>query len=83
MHGGYDGEHEKGWTNVEWFFREPGGLWRRRRERVEQVAWTPAEIRAAFRAAGFTRIQAWDATPFFDKGARISPGCRTYHLARK
>jgi SAM-dependent methyltransferase len=82
MHGGYDRERDKGWTNVEWFFRR-GRYWVRRQERVEQVSWTPAEIRATLRAAGFDRIRAWDATPFFGSDPYILPGCRTVYLARR
>ena len=81
MHGGYDRERERGWTSVEWFLRE-GKLWRRHRERVEQVAWTSAEIRRTLRDAGFDRVRAWDATLFRDD-TKISPGCRTFYLARK
>ncbi len=82
MHGGYDRENDRGWTNVEWFFKE-GRLWRRRRERIEQVCWSEAEIRRTLRAAGFDRIRKWDATPFFTGDPRISPGCRSFYLARK
>jgi SAM-dependent methyltransferase len=64
MHGGYDRQHDKGWTDAEWFFRE-ARLWRRCREHFEQVAWTAAEMRQTLRDAGFDRIRAWDATPFF------------------
>src|ERR1051325_3165049 len=74
MHGGYDRERDKGWTDVEWFIRD-GRYWVRRHERVEQVSWRPAEIRATLRAAGFDRIKAWDATSFFEGDRYIVPGC--------
>jgi hypothetical protein len=80
MHGGYDHQLDRGWSNVEWFFRD-GACWRRR-HRIEQVAWTEAETRSALRKAGFDRIGAFDATPFFT-GPGIRPGCRTFYLARK
>ena len=82
MHGGYDHRRDRGWTNLEWFLRD-GGCWRRRRERIEQVAWTEAEISGALRKAGCDRISAFDATPFFKGDRRIRPGCRTFYLARK
>lgn len=81
MHGGYDRARDRGWTNTEWFFRE-GKLWRRHHERIEQVAWTPAEIRSTLRDAGFDRVRAWDAR-LFSRMPNISPGCRTFYLARK
>jgi len=82
MHGGYDRTRDRGWSNLEWFFRE-GKLWRRRTERVEQVAWTPAETRGTLRGAGFDRVRAWDATRYCTNEPNISPGCRTFYLARK
>ena len=82
MHGGYDRERDRGWTDVEWFLRQ-GRHWVRRRERVEQVSWTPAEIRATLRAAGFDRIRAWDASPFYAGDPRMVPGCRTVYRARR
>ena len=82
MHGGYDRQRDRGWSNVEWFLRD-GKYWRRRHERIEQVAWTKAEMRSALRGAGFDRIGAFDATPFFTGDLRIRPGCRTFYLARK
>ena len=81
MHGGYDRERDRGWTHVEWFLRE-GKLWRRHHERIEQVAWTSAEIRRTLRDAGFDRVRAWDAR-LFSRMPNTSPGCRTFYLARK
>jgi SAM-dependent methyltransferase len=82
MHGGYDAEHDRGWTNLEWFLRE-GRCWRRHRERVEQVCWSASEIRDTLRASGFSSIRAWDATQFFRGHAKIDPGCRAFYVARK
>ena len=82
MHGGYDHQRDRGWTNLEWFLRD-GNCWRRRRERIEQVAWTEAEMSGTLRKAGFDRISAFDATPFFTGDPKIRPGCRTFYLARK
>ena len=82
MHGGYDHQRERGWTNLEWFLRD-GSCWRRRRERIEQVAWTEAEMSGTLHKAGFDRIRAFDATPFFSGDPKICPGCRTFYMARK
>ena len=82
MHGGYDRRRDKGWTIAEWFIRK-GKSWQRFRERVEEVAWTEAEIRQSLRRAGFDAIQAWDEAPFVRGEWKISPGYRTIYLARK
>ena len=80
MHGGYDARRDRAWSEVEWFIRE-GRRWRRERERVEEVCWTPQEICAALRAAGFKQIRSWDAMPFFKNDPIIRPGYRTVYLA--
>jgi SAM-dependent methyltransferase len=82
IRGGYDRRRRKGWTQIEWFLGR-GRAWRRSRERLEEVAWTPAEIRQSLRRAGFTRIQAWDEAPFWPPAWKIAPGFRTTYLARK
>ena len=82
MRGGYDRANEKAFADVEWFIRD-GPCWRRRHERVEEVCWTPAEIRAALREAGFGQIRRWDATPLFAEDPLLRPGYRTFYLARK
>jgi hypothetical protein len=38
---------------------------------------------STLRKAGFDRISAFDATPFFTGDPKIRPGCRTFYLARK
>ncbi len=82
MHGGYDRDSDKAWSDVEWFIRD-GKRWERRHEHVEEVCWTPTEIRRDLRTAGFERIRTWDATPFFADDHHIQPGYRTFYLARK
>ncbi len=82
MHGGYDHERDRGWSNVEWFLQD-GGCWRRHRERVEQVVWAATEMRRTLGEAGFDRVRAFDAQPFFAGDPKIRPGCRTFYLARK
>jgi len=81
MHGDYDARSGKAWTTAEFFIRD-GDLWRRHRERVEEVCWTPAEIREALTGAGFTRITARDAFPFFGNDALVRRGHRTVYLAK-
>jgi SAM-dependent methyltransferase len=63
MRGSYDRRRAKGCEDVEWFIRTKR-CWRRFHEHVEEVWWTPSEIRKTLRAAGFERIRAWDATLF-------------------
>jgi SAM-dependent methyltransferase len=82
MRGGYDRERDRGRTDVDWFIRN-GRRWERHREPIEQVAWTATEMRRALRQAGFDRIRAFDAAPFFVGDPKIEPGCRTFYLARK
>jgi len=82
MNSGYDRARDMAWGNVEWFVRE-GRLWRRHRERVEEVCWTAAEIRRTLRAAGFGRIRSWDAAPFMELDPFRQPGIRTLYLAQK
>jgi hypothetical protein len=82
MRGGYDRERHRGRTDVDWFLRE-GHRWRRHREHIQQVARSAAEVRRNLREAGFDRIRAFDATPFFAGDPKIQPGCRTFYLARK
>lgn len=81
MHGGYDRRRRKGWSKAEWFIRK-GKNWQRTVERVEQVAWTTAEIRQSLRRAGFSTVRAWDQAAFAREW-RIFPGQRTVYLARK
>jgi SAM-dependent methyltransferase len=69
-------------VEVECFIRE-GRLWRRHTERVEEVCWSPDEIRRALARAGLGDLHAWDAAPFFGRGTPVGPGCRTIYLARK
>ncbi|MCW5979993.1 MAG: methyltransferase domain-containing protein [Bryobacteraceae bacterium] len=81
MRGGHVRGSDRAWTNVEWFVRE-GKCWKRHHEHVEEVCWTAAEMRAALAQAGFDRIRAWDAAPFFND-ALTRPGNRTFWRARK
>ncbi len=82
MRNHHDCPRDRAWSEIEWFIRE-GKLWRRFHEHVDEVCWTPGEIRSALSAAGFDRLRAWDAAPFFKGTPLIRPGCRTFYLARK
>jgi len=82
MRGAYDQRRDKGTTDIEWFIHQKG-CWRRFRERVEQVAWTRADVLQTLRAAGFRRIRACDATAFFHGDTRSRPGCRTFYVAQR
>jgi hypothetical protein len=59
-----------------------GQLWRRHSERIEEVCWSADEIEGVFRAAGFDELAAIDAAPLL-KLPEITPGCRTFYVARK
>ncbi len=82
MRNGNDYRHDHAWSDIEWFIRE-GAFWRRRREHIDEVCWSAAEIRNTLRAAGFDRVRAWDAAPFWRGDPIMRPGCRTIYLARK
>ncbi len=75
-------EHVRSVAAIDTFIRD-AGCWRRHHERVEEVCWSSSEIRHTLRQAGFDRISAFDATPFFTGDSKIHPGCRTFYLARK
>lgn len=82
MRNGHNRRVERAWSDVEWFI-QVGKFWRRRNERVEEICWKSHEIRRVLRQAGFDRLRAWDAAPFFKNNSLIAPGCRTIYLARK
>jgi SAM-dependent methyltransferase len=81
MRSGHKPATDRAWSDVEWFVRK-GKAWTRHHERVEEVCWTPDEIRDALTRAGFDRLRTWDAAKFFND-AFIRPGHRTFWLARK
>ena len=86
MNNGLNRTADRAWSEIDWFIREPGGRnhWRRYQEHVEEICWTEGEIRLALEAAGFGEIECWDAAPFFKNAdTRVSPGCRSFYLARK
>ena len=82
MRGSYDRRRAKGCVDLEWFLRQ-GIRWRRFHEHVEEVWWTAAEVRRALRAAGFGRIQTWDASILSRGQPHLFAGCRTFYLAQK
>lgn len=82
MRNGHNSKADRAWSDIEWFVRV-GKLWRRYRERVEEVCWDAGEIRLTLQKAGFDRVDGWDGAPFFKDDPLIGPGCRTVYLARK
>lgn len=82
MRSGHNAQASKAWSDVDWFIRE-GDVWRRRRERVEEVCWERDEIRHTFLMAGFDQLRVWDAAPFFKDNSMMSPGCYAIYLAHK
>ena len=80
MRNGHSPRGERAWSDVDWLIRE-GTVWRRHHERVAEVCWSGAEMRASLRAAGFESVRGWDAAPFFGN-PMIVRGCRTVYLAR-
>ena len=73
---------DRAFSDIEWFIRD-GKSWQRHREHIEEVCWDSDEIRRHLRGAGFERVRAWDAAPFFGGNPLIGPRCRTVYLARK
>ncbi|HWQ53613.1 MAG TPA: class I SAM-dependent methyltransferase [Bryobacteraceae bacterium] len=82
MRGGYDRRRDKAFADAHVFVQK-GRLWERGHERIEQVCWTSAEIRAVLSDAGFDRVRARDAAPFFKGNPLYRRGYRTFWLARK
>jgi SAM-dependent methyltransferase len=81
MRNGHSRRAERAWSDIEWFIRD-GKCWRRQHERVEEVCWDAREIRRVLKQAGFVDVRSWDAAPFW-KNPLVTPGCRTFYLARK
>jgi SAM-dependent methyltransferase len=81
MHGGHRRGTDRAWTDIEWFIRQRR-TWRRHHEHFEEVCWSGDEMRDALARAGFDKVRAWDAAPFFND-ALTRPGYRTFWLARK
>lgn len=82
MRNGNDARNDRAWCDVEWFVRSGRGNWRRKREHVGEVCWSSKEIRTVLKTEGLNRVRAIDASPYF-KNPLISPGCRTFYIARK
>lgn len=92
MRNGHSAAADRAWSDIDLFIQE-GTKWVRHQERVEEVCWDAAEIRDALEQAGFDRVRAWDAAPFFAavadapqtgrKNRLVTRGCRTFYLARK
>jgi SAM-dependent methyltransferase len=82
MRNGHSSDSKRAWSDVEWFIREREG-WHRHHERVQEICWTRKEILGTLRVAGFDRLRAWDAAPYFLGNPLVTRGCHTIFLARK
>lgn len=82
MHGRYDPGQRKGRLDFDCFVRR-GNFWRRRREHLEDIWWTDAEIRTALRRAGFRRIRGWDGADVRPRTPGRRRGYDTFYLAQK
>jgi SAM-dependent methyltransferase len=82
MRNGQDSQHDRAWSDIEWFIRKKN-LWRRHHERVDEVCWSSDEIRRTLLKAGFGQLHEWDAALFFKGNPLVRRGCRTVYLARK
>lgn len=82
MRSAHSRDGQRASADIDLFIRYRG-TWQRHRERVEEVCWSAAEIRRVFRAAGFDRMRAWDAAPFFGPKSVVTPGCRSFYLVHK
>ncbi len=81
--GGYDRRAEKGWLEFTTFAAQRNGMWKRSRERIEQVCWTALEIRRALQQAGFVNIRAFDESLFFPREVPPRRHCSTFFVAQK
>jgi hypothetical protein len=82
---GYDRGSGKGWTEVTLFIRQAGGLWERRRERIEEIHWPHGEIVRNLNRAGLDLLRVFDFTALDSApSAKKVPGsARTMYLAQK
>lgn len=83
--GGLDRVRDKGWLDMTWFVAGPAGRWKRQSQRIEEVYWSPAEIRQVLHRAGFPEVRAFDFTVLVSdfRVPRSYRGFKTLFLARK
>jgi SAM-dependent methyltransferase len=80
MRGSYDREEKLARTELIWFARRNGDLWKRRRSVVEERCYTEREIAQALGDSGFIDIEAVQAV---EAGMRSDLGLgRTFFTAR-
>ncbi len=82
---GYQFDRVRGRAHFEatWFARQ-GARWQRFDERIPQVPWPDAKLRALLRQEGFSLQAARDAARFLPaKEARRARRCVTFYLARR
>src|SRR5205807_10043060 len=82
MRNGHNRTADRAWSDIESFIRD-GNCWKRHHERVEEVCWSFDEVLSVFEGAGFDRVKAWDAAPFFKGDSLITAGCRSFYVVRK
>ena len=82
IHGDFDQNRMRATLGLDWFVPS-GRRWRHIRESLEEVCWTPEQIRAGLRQAGFIRVKTQDGAPFFRGWDWDQPGCRTFYLTQK
>lgn len=83
LHGEWNAARKQAVLDLDWFVPEQRGLWRHRRERVNNICWSEQELREALRTAGFRRIRSCDGVdvrPFHPEARR---GYDRYFLALK
>ena len=82
MRGSFDRAGRRGITESDWFLQDQrSSHWTRHHERLEEVCWTPGEVRQTLRAAGFQTVRSFDSFCYAEPGL-TQPGCRTFYLAR-
>jgi SAM-dependent methyltransferase len=79
----FDAARKRAQFEATWFVRK-GARWQRFDERIPQVPWSDARLRALLRQEGFALEAARDAAHYLPAGeARRASGCVTFYLTRK
>jgi SAM-dependent methyltransferase len=88
MHGIYDRHRRRARLDFEWFLPSgtalgQGKYWQHRREQVNHICWSDAEVRRALRRAGFRAIRTWDGTTVRPPVPGARRGYDQYYFAQK
>lgn len=83
--GGFDRSRGKGWTELTIFVRGAKGVWKRHRERIEEIYWPYEEIVRHLERAGFRLLRVFDFTDLAlaPSPKKVPAGLRTIYLAQK